>query len=323
MLHKYYNSKRDRTSMKLVLPVAGKGKRLNPYTLVLPKCLLPVAGKPILNWIIESTENLPITETLFITGYKSECIETHLQTQNWGQTRIIEQKDPQELAQAIQLCLPYVTDNEPILIILGDTLFKADLNDLQNSDTNILMTLKVENPERFGVAIKNEAGEITKLVEKPKEFISDEALVGLYYIKDVAALKKAINTIISEDKRTKGEYQLTDALQLMIEHGIKFKTKSIDQWLDCGLKETLLETNAILISENDNSNKNQYPDTQVIAPCYIGKGVRITSSQIGPNVAIGDYSTIENCNLQNSIVWENATLKGATHHNDILADEVR
>lgn len=309
--------------MKLILPVAGKGERLKPYTLILPKCLLPVAGKPILNWIIESTQQLPITETLFITGYKSECIESHLQKQNWGQTRIIQQKDPQGLAQAIQLCLPYLTDDEPVLIILGDTLFKADLNDLKKSDTNILMTLKVENPERFGVAIKNEAGEITKLVEKPKEFVSNEALVGLYYIKDVAALKKAIDTIISEDKRTKGEYQLTDALQLMIENGIQFKTQNIDQWLDCGLKETLLETNATLISENDNSNKNQYPDTQIIAPCYIGKGVKITSSQIGPNVAIGDNCQIENCNLQNSIVWDNASLKDSTHHNDILADEVR
>lgn len=307
--------------MKLILPVAGKGERLKPFTLHLPKCLLPVAGKPIIDWIIDSTQNLDITETLFITGYKSECIDAHLQKQNWGKTRIIEQKDPQGLAQAIQLCLPYLNDNEPVLIILGDTLFKANLDILKNSDTNILMTLQVKDPERFGVAVKNEAGEILKLVEKPKEFISNEALVGIYYIKDVAALKKAIQQLITEDRRTKGEYQLTDALQLMIENNIQFKTQKIEQWLDCGLKETLLETNAILLVDNDNSKQQELSNSQITPPCFIGQNVKIINSKIGPFVAIGDGCTLENSSIQNSIVWEKVKLVQKNHQNEILVNE--
>lgn len=309
--------------MKLILPVAGKGTRLRPFTLHLPKCLLPVGGKTILDWIVESTSNLPISEKIFITGYKAECVEKHLTQKEWGKTRTILQNNPQGLGEAINLCMPHLKDDEPTLIILGDTLFKADLTKLASAKENILMTKTVSDPSRFGVAVTNDDGIITKLVEKPKEPISYQALVGLYYIKDVSALRKALEQLIKEDKRTKGEYQLTDALQIMIENGAQFRTQKIDKWLDCGLKETLLETNTEILPENNNAASQEHPGSEITPPCYIGKNVTLTNCKIGPNVAIGDNCKLDHVNIKNSIVWDNASLKDSTHHNDILADEVR
>ena len=165
--------------MKIVLPVAGNGLRLRPYTENVPKCLLPVAGKTILDWIVEDSLSLKPTETIFITGYKAEAVDSFLEKRPaWGKTRAVVQSNPQGLGEAISLALPYVDDDEPLLIILGDTLFEADLSILHNVDENILYTYKVEDPRRFGVAVTDSTGRITRLVEKPQEFVSDEAIVG-------------------------------------------------------------------------------------------------------------------------------------------------
>ena len=165
--------------MKIILPVAGKGERMRPYTNNLPKCLLPVGGRTIIDWIVADTLPLKATESIFITGYKAEAIDNYLKGKpEWGRTRTVLQNDPQGLGQAISLALPYVEDDEPILIILGDTLFKADIQALANATENILYTYKVEDPRRFGVAVTDNDDRIERLVEKPQEFVSDEALVG-------------------------------------------------------------------------------------------------------------------------------------------------
>ena len=214
--------------MKVVLPVAGNGLRLRPYTEDRPKCLLPLAGKTILDWIVEDAAILKPTETVFITGYKAEKVDEYLKTKpEWGAVRTVLQSNPQGLGEAISLSLPYVNDDEPLLIILGDTLFEADLSILSNAQENILYTYKVDDPKRFGVAVVGEGGCIERLVEKPQEFVSDEAIVGIYYIKDVKALKAALKHIMDNDIRTKGEFQLTDALEMMIEQGCKFKTAPV------------------------------------------------------------------------------------------------
>ncbi|MCQ2097654.1 MAG: nucleotidyltransferase family protein [Fibrobacter sp.] len=219
--------------MKVILPVAGKGERMRPYTNNLPKCLLPVGGKTIIDWIVADTQPLHPTETIFITGYKADVMDEFLKTRpQWGKTRTVLQSDPQGLGQAISLALPYANDDEPLLIILGDTLFDADLSILnpachpersEGPSNNILYTYKVADPRRFGVAVTDASGNISKLVEKPQEFVSDEAIVGIYYIKDVKELKAALKHLMDNDIRTKGEFQLTDALQMMIEQGCKFQ----------------------------------------------------------------------------------------------------
>lgn len=290
--------------MKIVLPVAGNGIRLRPYTEDRPKCLLPVAGKTILDWIVEDSQCLSPSETIFITGYKAEKVDEYLQSKpEWGRLRSVVQSNPQGLGEAISLALPYVNDDEPLLIILGDTLFEADLSILKNAQENILYTFKVEDPKRFGVAVTDESGRIQRLVEKPQEFVSDEAIVGIYYIKDVKVLKDCLKHIMDNDIRTKGEFQLTDALEMMIQQGCMFRTAPVEKWLDCGLVETLLSTNAHVLKRNDNSGDVKISGVEVVPPCFIGKNVKIHSCKIGPNVSIGDDCEISGCEISDAIIW--------------------
>lgn len=305
--------------MKIVLPVAGNGLRLRPYTENVPKCLLPVAGKTILDWIVEDSLSLKPAETIFITGYKAEAVDSFLEKRPaWGKTRAVVQSNPQGLGEAISLALPYVDDDEPVLIILGDTLFEADLSILHNVDENILYTYKVEDPRRFGVAVTDSTGRITRLVEKPQEFVSDEAIVGIYYIKDSKVLKQCLKYLMDNNIRTKNEFQLTDALQMMLEKGCLFRTAPVQKWLDCGLAETLLETNAHVLKRIDNSASVNLPGVKVIAPCYIGKGVKIANSTIGPNVSVGDDCVIENSTISNAVLWDSVKVCGQTLDNVIL-----
>ena len=305
--------------MKIVLPVAGNGLRLRPYTENVPKCLLPVAGKTILDWIVEDSLSLKPTETIFITGYKAEAVDSFLEKRPaWGKTRAVVQSNPQGLGEAISLALPYVDDDEPLLIILGDTLFEADLSILHNVDENILYTYKVEDPRRFGVAVTDSTGRITRLVEKPQEFVSDEAIVGIYYIEDTKVLKQSLKYLMDNNIRTKNEFQLTDALQMMLEKGCHFRTAPVQKWLDCGLAETLLETNAHVLKRIDNSASVNLPGVKVIAPCYIGKDAKITNSTIGPNVSVGDGCVVENSTISNAVLWDSVKVSGQTLDNVIL-----
>ena len=305
--------------MKVVLPVAGNGLRLRPYTEDRPKCLLPLAGKTILDWIVEDAAVLKPTETVFITGYKAEKVDEYLKTKpEWGAVRTVLQSNPQGLGEAISLSLPYVNDDEPLLIILGDTLFEADLSILSNAQENILYTYKVDDPKRFGVAVVGEGGCIERLVEKPQEFVSDEAIVGIYYIKDVKALKAALKHIMDNDIRTKGEFQLTDALEMMIEQGCKFRTAPVSRWLDCGLVETLLETNAHVLKRSDNSKDINVPGVEIIPPCFIGKNAKIHASKIGPFVSIGDDCEISGVEIRDSIVWNGVKIANGKVSNTVV-----
>ena len=290
--------------MKIVLPVAGNGIRLRPYTENMPKCLLPVAGKTIIDWIVEGALFLKPSETIFITGYKASVVDDFLKRKpEWGAVRTVLQSNPQGLGEAISLALPYVNDDEPILIILGDTLFEADLSILDKATENILYTFKVSDPKRFGVAVTDKNGHVERLVEKPQEFVSDEAIVGIYYIKDVKALKDALNYLMQNDIRTKGEFQLTDALERMIQGGCKFRTAPVEKWLDCGLVETLLETNAHVLERNEKVAP-KFEGSEIIMPCHFGKNVVVKNSKVGPNVSVGDGCVIENSEVCNAILWD-------------------
>ncbi|MCF0216769.1 MAG: nucleotidyl transferase [Fibrobacteraceae bacterium] len=298
--------------MKFVLPVAGNGVRLRPYTEDLPKCLLPVAGKSILDWIVDDTLFLKPSETIFITGYKSEKVDEFLtKKEGWGKTRTVLQANPQGLGEAISLSLPYVDDDEPLLIILGDTLFEADLSILADEKENVLYTYKVDDPKRFGVAVTNRSGHIERLVEKPQEFVSDEAIVGIYYIKDVKVLKECLKYLMDNNIRTRNEFQLTDALQMMIEKGCQFHTAPVSKWLDCGLVETLLQTNAYVMSRNDNAaemNEKYKMNAEVVSPCHIGKNCILDACKIGPNVSVGDNCVLVNCRIEDSIIWDDVRI---------------
>lgn len=305
--------------MKVVLPVAGNGIRLRPYTEDRPKCLLPVAGKTIIDWIVEDVSCLNPSETIFITGYHADKMDEYLESKpEWGRLRTVVQSNPQGLGEAISLALPYASDDEPLLIILGDTLFEADLNILKSASENILYTFKVENPKRFGVAVTDETGRIQRLVEKPQEFVSDEALVGIYYIKDVNALKESLKYIMDNDIRTRNEFQLTDALEMMIEKGCKFRTAPVKKWLDCGLVETLLDTNAQVLNRNDNSSEFNISGVTIVAPCHIGQNVKMDNCKIGPNVSIGDGCEISGCEISDAIVWDGVKIANGKVNNSVI-----
>lgn len=305
--------------MKVVLPVAGNGIRLRPYTEDRPKCLLPVAGKTIIDWIVEDVSCLNPSETVFITGYRADKMDEYLESKpEWGRLRTVVQSNPQGLGEAISLALPYASDDEPLLIILGDTLFEADLGILKSSAENVLYTFKVEDPKRFGVAVTDSNGFIQRLVEKPQEFVSDEALVGIYYIKDVKALKESLKYIMDNDIRTRNEFQLTDALEMMIEKGCRFRTAPVEKWLDCGLVETLLDTNAQVLNRNDNSSEFNISGVTIVAPCHIGKNVKMDNCKIGPNVSIGDGCEISGCEISDAIVWDGVKISNGKVNNSVI-----
>ena len=314
--------------MKVILPVAGKGERMRPYTNNLPKCLLPVGGKTIIDWIVADTIPLRASETFFITGYKSENFEEFLRRRpEWGNARTILQENPQGLGQAISLVLPYVNDDEPLLIILGDTLFKADIGCLANATENVLYTFKVEDPRRFGVAVTDADGTVKRLLEKPQDFVSDEALVGIYYIKDVKELRDSLNHLMENDIRTRGEFQLTDALQMMIEKGCRFRTAPVQEWLDCGLPETLVQTNTWLLQNKPELNnidgfsgKDERPGVKLIPPCFIGRDVILEDCTVGPNVTIGNNCTIKGASLKDCIVWDNENVRDINVEGRIVAN---
>ena len=315
--------------MKIILPVAGKCERMRPYTNNLPKCLLPVGGKTIIDWIVGFARVLAPSETIFITGYKAEAMDRYLASRpEWGKTRTVLQNDPQGLGQAISLALSYVDDDEPLLIILGDTLFDANLGQLAGENENVLYTYKVQDPRRFGVAVTDENGRIKRLVEKPQEFVSDEAIVGIYYIKDVKELRAALKHLMDNDIRTRGEFQLTDALQMMIEQGCKFRTAPVRAWLDCGLPETLVQTNSWLLQNKYELNnvsraavdqRDSIHNARLIPPCIIGKNVSIENCTIGPNVTIGDNCKLKNLTMKDCIMWDNEETGYSHFENQIIA----
>ena len=268
---------------------------------------------------MEEASILKPSETIFITGYKAEKMDEYLQTKpEWGRVRTVVQSKPQGLGEAISLSLPFVDDDEPLLIILGDTLFEADLRILDGAQENILYTFKVDDPKRFGVAVTDSEGRITRLVEKPQEFVSDEAIVGIYYIKDVKVLKESLKYLMDNDIRTKGEFQLTDALEMMLQKGSKFRTAPVSRWLDCGLVETLLETNAHVLKRNDNSGNLKFEGTEIVPPCYIGKNAKIHGCKIGPNVSIGDDCEISGCTISDAIVWNGVKIANGKVSNTVV-----
>jgi len=317
--------------MKALIPVAGIGSRLRPHTHTQPKSLIPVAGKPILAHIIDSLIASGIDEFVFIIGYLGDKIEQYV-TLNYPNIKsyFVVQTDGKGTGHAIWLAKDLLNDKEPLLIVFGDTIVQADLKKLIASDKSLLGVKRVNDPREFGVAEIDDNGLITKLVEKPNIPKSNQALVGIYKICETKQLKQALNYCIEHGVITRGEYQLTDVLMLMIENGVKLYAYHVDAWFDCGKKDILLETNAILLKGDGytRAKSSDFSNTIIIDPVYIGGESKISNSIIGPNVSIGNnvimnysiiknsiigpYSHLENANLDNSIIGNDASLKGVS-----------
>lgn len=302
--------------MHAIIPVAGIGTRLRPFTHTLPKVLVNVAGKPILGHILDALIAQGVTSATIITGYKGDLVESYVNESYTLNVTFVEQEEMHGLGHAIWVARESL-QTEPVLIILGDTVFDVDLSVLHTSAFSSLGVKHVDDPRRFGVVV-TEGGFVTRLVEKPETPVSNMAIVGLYYIHNPGMLRACLEQLISDDIRTKGEFQLTDALQLMVDRGEKFTTFSVDGWHDCGKPETLLETNRFLLKQN------QPPQTPtgcvIIPPAHIDPTAIVEHSVIGPNATISKGAVVRNSIIRDSIICGNAIVCDITLESSIVGD---
>ncbi len=311
--------------MQVIIPLAGKGTRLRPHTHLVPKPMLKVAGRPVMDWVMDRLEGLDVTELIFITGHLKEQVEAYARSRYTIPSRFIEQKVQDGTAGAVNLARPHVTG--PVLIIFVDTVFEADLTLINRTDADgIIWAKEVEDYQRFGVVVTDKDGFMTRIVEKPSEPISKLANIGLYYIRDVKALWHGIDHVL-RSQANKGEFFLTDAFQHMIEHGKRILAAEVGGWYDCGALGTLLETNAILLGQG-RAKHGTYPGVTIREPVLIEDGASIERSTIGPNVTIEKGATITDSTLVNTIVGQgsrltNVQLDGSLLGNQVVADGLR
>lgn len=301
--------------MKAIIPVAGVGSRLRPHTFSQPKVLLNIAGKPIIDHIMDKLIESGIDEAVIIVGYLGDKIEKHLKSRYSIKLTFVIQEQQLGLAHAVHMCKPHCAENEPLFIILGDTIFDVDLAPILKSKLSTLGVREVDDPRRFGVAI-TEGGQITKLVEKPEEPVSNLALVGLYYLKEAAPLFKSLENIIENNITTKGEFQLTDALQHMIDLGETFSTFPVQGWYDCGKPETLLETNKVLLHQLHQEKPRN--GCIINPPVFIADSATITNAIIGPNVTIGEQAVVYDTIISNSIIGQKSQINDIMLNNSIV-----
>ena len=309
--------------MKAIIPVAGAGAKLRPHTYTQPTALIPIAGKTILSFIVDQLREVGIDEFIFIVGYLGDKIQNYVeQTYPNLKTHFVYQNDRQGTAHAIELAKSIVGDDE-VFISLGDTICEFDIREVMESPFSMLGVKKVDDPRLFGVAEINEEGFIEHAVEKPSIPKSNNALVGLYKIKESAILFECFQQLFIENIKTHGEYNLTDALDCMIKKGVQFKSFKVKNWYDCGKKETLLETNAVLLKKTGGVTVNPelYVNSIIIPPVSIADGCIIENSIIGPHVTVGNNTTIKSSIVTESIIGSFTTLDEVVLDNSLIGSD--
>ena len=319
--------------MKIIVPMAGRGSRLRPHTLTTPKPLIPIAGKPIVHRLVEDIAKVldeDIDEVAFIIGEDfGEKVEQDLMkiaNSLNAKGTIYYQDKPLGTGHAI-MCAKASLEG-PAVIAYADTLFKADFN-LDKEADGVMWVKKVENPSAFGVVQLNQNNEITDLVEKPEEFVSDLAVIGIYYFKDVAVLKNELQNVLDQNLTRGGEYQINDGITAMRENGLKFFPGKVDEWMDCGNKNVTVETNGRMLNflhqdgEKTISENVKIVNSEITEPCYIGENVELVNAKIGPNVSIGDGTKIENSTIKNSLIQTFAEVKNADLDNAMIGNFAR
>jgi glucose-1-phosphate thymidylyltransferase len=310
--------------MKVIIPVAGAGTKLRPFTYTQPKPLIPVAGKPILSYILDQLIASGQTDFIFVVGYLSDKIIEFLEEQYPQiQKKYIYQKERQGLGHAIYSCNKHIDDNEEVLIQLGDSILDIDFKVLTHCKHNTLAVRKVIDPRLFGVVELDESGFIKNLVEKPMIPKSNLALVGLYYIKEYKQLVQALEYNIQNDLRTKGEFHLTDGLMRLLDLGYRFEVMEVKNWFDCGKKNVLLETNSIMLDRLNNVNADFSSDNSIIIPpVSIGLNCKIKNSIIGPHVSIGNDVEIDNSIIKEAIIGNYSLLDNIVMQQSIIGNDV-
>jgi len=316
--------------MKIIVPMAGRGSRLRPHTLTIPKPLVPIAGKPIVQRLVEDITKVcgePVDEIAFIIGDFGDQVEKDLVAvaESLGaKGSIYHQEEALGTAHAILCAKDSLEGN--VVVAFADTLFRADFT-LDSNAEGIIWVSQIDDPSAFGVVKLNEDNIITDFVEKPTEFVSDLAIIGIYYFKDGAYLKDELQYLIDNKITDKGEYQLTDALENMKQKGTKFAPGEVKEWLDCGNYKATVYTNQRVLEhikdENIVDSSLQNEGSKIIAPCYIGKNVILKNATVGPHVSIGENTSIENSTITNTIIQTNTKINNSTLNNSMIGNHVK
>ncbi len=322
-------------SMKIIVPMAGRGSRLRPHTLTVPKPLIPVAGQPIVHRLVKDIVkvlNQPIEEIAFILGdaafFGDEVVESlkKLAESLGAKASIYRQDQPLGTGHAIMCAKESLSG--PAVIAYADTLIRADFNLDPEADA-VIWVKQVDQPEAYGVVKLNEKHEIVELVEKPKEFVSDLAVIGIYYFKDVAILRQELQHVLDHNILNGGEYQINDGIKQMMKKGKVFKTGEVDEWMDCGHKAVTVETNSRMLGflhqDGDESmiaKTVKMTNSKIIEPCYIGENVILNNTIVGPNVSIGNDCTLENITVKNSLIQTQNILKNANLDQAMIGNHV-
>ncbi|HMG14619.1 MAG TPA: sugar phosphate nucleotidyltransferase [Saprospiraceae bacterium] len=310
--------------MKAIIPVAGAGTRLRPLTYTQPKPLIPVAGKAIISFIIDDLIKEGVQDFVFVIGYLGEKVMAYLEKHYPDiNMSFVYQNERKGLGHAIWLSKEFIKDEDQIVIYLGDTILDINLKEVLHAEHSTLVVKKVQDPREFGVVEVNEEGFAVKVVEKPTIPKSNLAIVGLYQIKEVKELIKALDHIVEQNLRTYNEFQLTDALMHMIDKGVLFQTSTVNNWFDCGKRDVLLDTNIMLLQR-----ENYIPvvaskpiDTILIPPVSIGENCKITNSIIGPYVTIGDDAIIDESIIKDSIIGSQVNLEEVVLFRSIIGND--
>lgn len=320
--------------MQVIIPLAGKGTRLRPHTHLVPKPLMKVAGRPVMDWVMDRLRDVPVEELIFITGHLKEQVEAYVHQRYRTPARFIEQKVQDGTAGAINLARPFVTG--PVLIVFVDTIFEADLTLAKTcQDAGIIWAKEVEDYQRFGVVVTDADGYMTRIVEKPKEPISKLANIGLYFIRDVDALWQGIDQVLASPP-VKGEWYLTDAFQWMIEQGRRIKTAEVGGWYDCGALGTIIETNRLLLQKTVGTGvtgaagpgrrrtapRRFAPGVTIIEPVIIEDEVVIEQSTIGPNVTIEAGTVVAESTITDAIIGKRCRIERCRLDEALLGDDV-
>lgn len=322
--------------MKIIVPMAGRGSRLRPHSLTVPKPLIPVAGQPIVHRLVKDIAkvlNQPIEEIAFVLGdpawFGDDVVASlkDLAKSLGAKASIYRQDQPLGTGHAIMCAKESLSG--PAVIAYADTLIRASFNLDPEADA-VIWVKQVEKPEAYGVVKLNDKKEIVELVEKPEQFVSDLAVIGIYYFKEVSVLKAELQKVLDNNIINGGEYQINDGIKGMMSNGKVFKTGEVSEWMDCGNKAVTLETNQRMLGflkadgeeqliatsvKNENSN--------IIEPCYIGENVVLKNTTIGPNVSIGNHCVIENSTIKNSLIQNNTTIKNANLDQAMIGNHVK
>ena len=307
--------------MKVIVPLAGKGTRLLPLTKRVPKPLVRVAGRPVMDYVMDAVQGLDVEELIVITGHLKDVVERYIVERYDVKATFVEQKTLDGTAGAINLARPYV--DSPVLIIFVDTVFEADLSLINRVDADgIIWAKEVEDYQRFGVIVTDAGGYMTRIVEKPSTPVSRLANIGLQYIRDWKALFDGIAHTLKQPPGKGGEYYLTDAFQYMVDRGRRLLTAPVAGWYDCGKVDTLLETNQHLLEHGRaRVPAGPCPGCTIVPPVYIEDGVTIRDATVGPNVSIEAGSFVAESTIANSILGRNVRVVRGTVKDSLVGDD--